>query len=81
MIDYSKFKRGPDFTGWMRAPQAEKFVAQLGEQQQIALAELFGACSVTTDPAVARKFTAFNTVANLTKFLVNSRKESSSEDE
>lgn len=76
MIGYSRFKRGPDFVGWMRAPQAEKFTHQLREQEQLALEELLGACAMTTDPEVAGKLAAWRTVKDLGDFLQNTRKES-----
>jgi hypothetical protein len=81
MIEFSKFKRGPDFTGWLRAPQAEKFVQQLQVQEAAAMAQLIGACAMTTDPKVAGKLAAWQTITDLTRFLGNARKESSNEDE
>lgn len=76
MTDFSGFRRSPEFTGWLRAPAAEMFLKQVHERSDLALTELLGACAKSEDPRVARAFTRYTELANLEKFLQNSKKES-----
>lgn len=75
------FKQGAELTGWLRAPAAERFLKDLGTQHLEASAVLMGACSVSSDPAVRAAYSQWKTLFDLTQFLQNSRKESSTEED
>ena len=81
MTDYSKFKRGADFTGWLRAPQADKFVSQLESELLTLSINLSGACATSTDVRVREAHARLEELKTLVNFLRNSRKESREDDE
>lgn len=80
MSDYSKMKRGPEMTGWLRAPAAESFTRQLGEKRDKALAELIGAAAVSVDPKVTKAHAVWVELNSLTTYLQNARRESEGDD-
>lgn len=80
MSDYSKMKRGPEMTGWLRAPAAEAFTKQLAARRDVALANLLGAASVSSDPKVTKAHAVWGELETLTTYLQNARRESEGDD-
>ena len=81
MIDFTKLWRGPDFTSWLRAPVADKFLQGIDLQAKESLARLLGACSVSDDPKVRACVAELQTLQDLTRTLRNCRKENAGDDD
>lgn len=81
MSDYSKMKRSPEMTGWLRAPAAESFVKALADKRSQALTDLIGVAGMSTDPKVTRAQAKWAELESLVAYLGNARKEGRDEDE
>lgn len=79
MIDYSKYKRGPEFQGWIRSPSCDKFVHQMLADRDRLLKQLIGTAACSPDPDVRHHYAEWKSIQDLTEFLTNSRKGGESE--
>jgi hypothetical protein len=75
------FKQGAEFTSWLRAPAAERFLKDLDGQVSEALENLLGASSLSSDPGVQGRYQNWKTLADMAAFMKNSRKESRTEED
>lgn len=81
MIDLKKLPKGPDFTGWLRAPAAEHFAKALDAAGAEALKNLLGAAGMSEDHKVRHYHAEWKTLTDLASFLKQSRKESPGDDD
>jgi hypothetical protein len=80
-LNTRNFKQGAEFTGWLRAPAAERFIKDLNDQVEAAHAALLGACAMSSDPGVQGHFQKWKTLTDMAGFLNASRRESLREDD
>jgi hypothetical protein len=75
------WQKSPEFVSWLRAPAAEKFLEHARANAHASLRGLIGAASVSPDPAVRAAHAKWFEHDQLATFLVNSRKESATDDD
>lgn len=80
MSDWSTMKRGPEMTGWLRAPAAGMFLKHVREHRDRALSNLIGAAAMASDPKVTKAHSQWVELDGLVKYLEKSRSESTGDD-